>query len=58
VEGILIYGCEIWTVDYKLKENLLNTEMNVWRRAARTSRLLKLRNEVTREKMEVNKQFC
>jgi hypothetical protein len=58
VEGILSYGCEICTVDYKLKRNLLSTEMNFWRRAARTSRLLKVRNEVIREKFGVTKQLC
>jgi hypothetical protein len=39
-------------VDYRLKKNLLSTEMDFWRRAARTSRILKVRNEVIREKWE------
>jgi hypothetical protein len=50
VESILSYGCEIWTVDYRLKEKLLNTESDFWRRAARTSRILKVRIEVIVEK--------
>lgn len=40
-------------VDYKLRNNLLSTEIDFWRRAPRTSRLLKVRNEVIREKMGV-----
>jgi hypothetical protein len=53
VEGILSYGWEIWMVDYKLKNNLLSTEMDFWRSAPGTSRLLKVRNEVIGEKMGV-----
>jgi hypothetical protein len=40
-------------MDYKLKEILSNTETEFWRRAARISRLVKLRNEVSRETMRV-----
>jgi hypothetical protein len=50
VESILSFGCEIWTVDYRLKEKLLSTETDFWRRAARTSRILKVRIEVIVEK--------
>jgi hypothetical protein len=50
VESILSYGCELWTLDYRLKKKLLSTKIDFWRRAARTSRILKARNEVTREK--------
>jgi hypothetical protein len=39
-------------VDYRLKKNLLSTEVYFWRSAARTSRILKVRNEVIREKWE------
>jgi hypothetical protein len=35
-----------WITDLK---NLLSTEMDFWRRAARTSRILKVRNEVITE---------
>jgi hypothetical protein len=35
--------------------NLLSTEIDFWRRAARTSRILIVRNEVITEKMTVNK---
>jgi hypothetical protein len=41
VENTLSYGCEIWTVDYRLKKKLLYREMDFWRAAARTSRILK-----------------
>jgi hypothetical protein len=39
-------------ITIRLKKNLLSTEMDFWRRAARTSRKLKVRNEVIREKWE------
>jgi hypothetical protein len=34
-------------------EKLLSAEMDFWRRAARTSRILKVRNEVITDKMGV-----
>jgi hypothetical protein len=37
-------------LDYKLKKKLLSTEMDFWRRAARTSRILKVRNELIKGK--------
>jgi hypothetical protein len=41
-------------VGLQVKEKkLLSTEMNFWRRAARSSKLLEVRNEVIREKMWV-----
>jgi hypothetical protein len=52
VESILSYGCEIWTLDYRLKKKLLSIKTDFWRRAPRTSRILKVRNEVIREKWE------
>jgi hypothetical protein len=39
-------------VDCRLKKKLLCTEMDFWGKAAGTSRILKERNEVTREKLE------
>jgi len=38
-------------VNYKFKKKIFCTEMVFWRRAARTSRLPKVRSEVIREKM-------
>jgi hypothetical protein len=37
-------------VENRLKRNLLSTEMYFWRRAARASKIPKVRNEVTIEK--------
>jgi hypothetical protein len=47
----LSYGRHIWTVDYRLKK-MSSTENNFWRRAARTSRISKERNQIIREKWE------
>jgi hypothetical protein len=55
LESILIYGCDVWAVDYGLKKKLLSIEMDFWRRDARTSRILKVRNEVIRERMGVTR---
>jgi hypothetical protein len=44
VENILKYGCDIWTVYYRLKKKLLSTEMDFYRRAARTPKILSVRN--------------
>jgi hypothetical protein len=49
IESILSYGWEIWTLDYKLKKNQLGTEVEFWRKAAGTSRLLRARIEVIRD---------
>jgi hypothetical protein len=57
LESILSYGCEIWIMDYMLKTRPLSTEMDFWRRAAGISRILKVRTEVTRQRMGVIKQF-
>jgi len=53
IESILSYGWEIWTLDYKLKKKLLGTEVEFWRKAAGTSRLLRARNEVIRDNVLV-----
>jgi len=49
IESILSYSWEIWTLDYKLKKKQLGTEVEFWRKAAGTSRLLRARNEVIRD---------
>jgi hypothetical protein len=51
MESFLSYYCEIWTVDYRVKEKLLSTEVDFWRRAARTSKTLRVRSEGIRQKM-------
>jgi hypothetical protein len=57
IESILNYSWETWTVNYKLKKKILNTEIDYWRRAARTSRLLQGRNKVITKKWERDKQL-
>jgi hypothetical protein len=42
---LLSYGCDIWTVNYRLKKRLLSEEMDFRRRAARTYEILKARND-------------
>jgi hypothetical protein len=42
MESFLSYCCEIWTVDYRVNEKLFSTEMDFWRRAARTSKILRV----------------
>jgi hypothetical protein len=54
IESILSYGWDILTMDYKLRKKLLSTNMDFWIRAARTSTLLQVRNEVPHRKYEVN----
>jgi hypothetical protein len=49
-ESILNYGWEIWTLDDKLKRALLSTEIDFWRRVARTSKLLKVRNGIRKRR--------
>jgi hypothetical protein len=49
IESILSYSWEIWTLDYRLKKKLLGTEVEFWRKAAGTSRLLRARNGVIRD---------
>jgi len=39
--GILTYRYEIWTVEYRLKKELLSIEMEFWRKAKRSSNILK-----------------
>jgi hypothetical protein len=55
VESSLIYGCEIWTADYRINKKLLITEIDFWRGAARTFQMLKVRNKVTKEKISINR---
>jgi hypothetical protein len=44
---------KIILMDYRFQEKLSSTEIDFWRRAARISRLVKLRNEVNTETMRV-----
>jgi len=49
IESILRYGWEILKLNYQLKKKLLGTDVEFWRKAAGTSRLLRARNEVIRD---------
>jgi len=49
VESSLIYVCEIWTADYRINKKLLITEIDFWREATRTFKMLKLRSKVTKK---------
>ena len=45
VESKIKCGCEMWTVDCRLKKKLLSPERNFWRVAAKTSKILQIRDE-------------
>jgi hypothetical protein len=51
VESNLIYICEIWTADYGINKRLLITAIDFRRGAARTFKILKVRNKVTKGKI-------
>ena len=53
IARILSYIWEIWTLVYNLKKKLFSTEMDFGKRAARTSRQIKVKDEVIREKIQV-----
>jgi hypothetical protein len=55
VESSSIYGCEIWTAVYRINKKLLITETDFWRGAARTFKMLKVRNEVTKSKYNTDR---
>jgi hypothetical protein len=55
-ESIMLYGSETWTLNRRQQNKLLATEMDYWRRSARKSRILSIRNTVIREMMEVEKK--
>jgi hypothetical protein len=44
-------------VDYRSKIKLLGTETDFWRRAARTYRILKVRNDLSGEEMGVTQRI-
>ena len=56
VESIQNYDCEIWTVDYRLKENRLSAEMG-FRRCTRTFKILRVRRGIITKKWEEHKQL-
>jgi hypothetical protein len=54
-ESSLIYGCEIRTADYRINKKLLITEIDFWRGAARTFKMLKVRNKGNKNKYNTNR---
>ena len=57
VQSVMLYGAETWTLDRQNANKLLATEMDYWRRAARKSRMDKIRNQRIRELMEVDRNI-
>jgi hypothetical protein len=56
VESNINCGCEIWTVDNRLKKNLLTSERNFWKGAAKEIyKILKIRNELEKNGSNGNK---
>lgn len=53
VESIMTYGAEVWELSEQLKRRLLAAEMGFWRRCCRLTLLDKVRNEVIRERMNI-----
>jgi len=53
--GILTYCYEIWTVEYRLKKKLLSIGMKFWRKAKRSSNVLKVRNEVIKRRHRITR---
>ena len=45
VESVILYGAETWTLDRPHANKSLATEMDYWRRAARKSRMIKLKTK-------------
>jgi hypothetical protein len=53
--GILTYCYEIWTVEYRLKKMLLIIGMEFSRKAERSSKILKVRNEIIKRRHRITK---
>jgi len=53
--GILTYCYEIWTVEYRLKKRLLIIGMEFSRKAERSSKILKVRNELIKRRHRITK---
>ena len=55
IKSTLIYGSETWRIKEQVKRKLEATEMGALSRAARTSRVERIRNETIKEKIGVQK---
>ena len=53
IESVLLYGAETWTIGCAKEKKLLSTEMDFWRRSARTSRIERKTNIEIRTRMGV-----
>ena len=53
-KSTITYGAETWEFNKHLESKLMSMEMDVFRRSARCLRLEKIRNNVIREKMNIN----
>lgn len=51
-QSIVLYGAETWTVNPHHNRKLIATEMDFWRRAARKSRIERIRNSEIRKIMK------
>jgi hypothetical protein len=49
VENITNGGCEIWTVDYRLKIKTAKSRKEFWKGATRSSKVLNIRNKLIRQ---------
>lgn len=57
VQGIILYGAEVWDMNSINKRKLLATEMDYLRRSCRRSRLERIRNEQIRESMGMERKI-
>ena len=57
VKPTITYGSEVWDVSQKNKKKLLSTEMDFLRRSCRVSRFEHIRNNVIRERMDLEKSI-
>ena len=57
IESVLLYGAETWTIKSASEKKLLSTEMDFWRRSARTSRIERKTNIEIRARMEVKRNI-
>ena len=53
VQSTVTYGAETWKFNKNLESKLMSMEMDFLRRLARCSRLVKIRNNIIGEKMNI-----
>jgi hypothetical protein len=56
IQSILMYGAEVWQIPIREINRILSTEMDVLRRSARKSRLVRIKNEHIKEIMGVKEK--